>query len=49
MMRRHDYDGSLEAAKGILISVALSAVGLATCGIVAKLTWKIFMWGWNLV
>jgi hypothetical protein len=48
-MRRHVYNDSLDAVRGILVGVALSAVSLVACGIVAKLMWKVFMWGWNLV
>lgn len=47
-MSRYDYDGPLDAAKGIVAGVAISAVGLVACGVVAKLMWRVFMFGWGL-
>lgn len=43
------YDGSLGAAKGILLAVILSALALLLGGVGAKLAWRVLKFGWELV
>lgn len=42
-------DGSLDAAKGIILAVILSALTLLLGGVFAKLAWRVLKFGWELV